>query len=178
MILFLYTQFRYRFTNWSQRNLLDEKFKTFVSEIYCMVTWLIFALLSAACASLVAIFGKIGLQGIDSNIATAIRAVVMAVFMVGVVLVQGKMSQISSVVQNHKALFFIIMSGVVGAMSWLFYFFALKFGNVSQVVPIDRLSVVFALVLAIFILGEKVTVNSVVGIILIAVGSIVIALGK
>ena len=143
-----------------------------------MVTWLIYALLSAVFASLVAIFGKLGLQNIDSNIATAIRALIMFVFMIGVIFIQGKFSQIPEVFQNHKALFFIILSGIVGALSWLFYFLALKVGSVTQIVPIDRLSIVFALVLAILILGEKITINSIVGIILIVVGSIVVALGK
>lgn len=143
-----------------------------------MVSWLIFALLSAVFASLVAIFGKIGLANVDSNIATAIRAGIMFLFMTGVILAQGKFSQVPEVFQNHKALFYIVLSGIVGALSWLFYFLALKFGTVSQVVPIDRLSIVFALILAIFILGEKVTINSVVGIVLIVIGSIVIALGK
>jgi transporter family protein len=143
-----------------------------------MVTWLIFALLSAGFAALVAIFAKIGLSGVDSHVATAIRAVIMAVFMFVIILVQGKMSDIGNMIQDHKALFWIILSGVVGALSWLFYFLALKVGDVSQVVPIDKLSVVFAFVLAIFILGEKVTVSSIIGIVLITAGSLVIALGK
>jgi bacterial/archaeal transporter family protein len=143
-----------------------------------MVTWLIFALLSAVFAAFVAIFGKIGLQGIDSNIATAIRAGIMFVFMFSVVLIQGKFSQIPEVFQNHKALFYIVLSGIVGALSWLFYFLALKFGNVSQVAPIDKLSVVFAFVLAVVILGESVSWVSIAGIVLITIGSIVVVLGS
>jgi transporter family protein len=118
-------------------------------------TWIIYALLSALAASFVAIFGKIGLQGIDTNTATAIRAVVMAIFLIGVIAIQGKLQDIKPILMDHKALFFIVFSGVAGALSWLFYFIALKNAKVSQIVPIDRLSVVFALILAFLILGEK-----------------------
>ncbi|NEY10500.1 EamA family transporter, partial [Yersinia pestis] len=86
-----------------------------------MSTWLIYALLSALSASLVAIFGKIGLQHLDANTATAVRAVVMALFLVGVVVVQGKFNLVGTVLADKKALLFIVLSGVAGALSWLFY---------------------------------------------------------
>jgi bacterial/archaeal transporter family protein len=140
-------------------------------------TWIIFALLSAVAASFVAIFGKIGLQGIDTNTATAIRAVVMAVFLIGVIIIQGKLSNVGTILANHKALLFIILSGLVGAISWLFYFLALKGAKVSQIVPIDRMSVVFALLLAFFILGEKISLKAGIGAALVVVGGIMIALG-
>lgn len=140
-------------------------------------SWLLFALLSAATASLVALFGKIGLQGIDSNTATTVRAVIMAAFLVIVIIVQGKLSNVSTIFSNHKALFFIVLSGVAGATSWLFYFLALKLGKVSQVVPIDRLSVVFALVLAFFFLSEKISLKVGIGAALVTAGGILIALG-
>lgn len=139
------------------------------------VTWLIFALCSAVFASLVAIFGKIGLQGIDSNLATAIRAVIMALFLVGVILVQGKLGDVGSVLSNHKALTFIILSGVAGALSWMFYFVALKMGTVAQVASIDRLSIVFAVVFALIFLGEKVDLKSWIGVGLISAGAVVMA---
>lgn len=138
--------------------------------------WLVFALLSAVAAALVAIFGKIGLKGIDSNTATAIRAVVMSIFLIGVVAVQGKLNQISTVIANKKAIAFIVLSGVAGATSWLFYFLALKDGKVSQVAPIDKLSVVFAVILGIILLGEKVSLVKGIGVGLIAIGAIVVAL--
>lgn len=140
-------------------------------------SWLIFALLSAITASLVAIFGKIGLSGIDTNTATAIRAVIMAIFLVGLIVIQGKVSNIGPIFTNHKALLFIILSGIAGALSWLFYFIALKGAKVSQVVPIDRLSVVFALLLAFFLLGENISLKTGIGAVLIVVGGILIALG-
>jgi transporter family protein len=139
--------------------------------------WLIFALLSAVTAALVAIFGKIGLQGIDSNTATTIRAVIMAVFLIGLIIIQGKLGNIKPIMENHKALFFIILSGIVGALSWLFYFLALKMAEVSKVVPIDRLSIVFALLLALFILGEKISLRAGIGAALVVAGGVLIALG-
>ncbi|QTF09351.1 EamA family transporter [Brenneria izadpanahii] len=142
-----------------------------------MTSWLIYALLSALCAALVAIFGKIGLQNLDANSATAIRAVVMALFLVGVVVVQGKTALVSEIIANKKALMFILLSGVAGAMSWLFYFVALKNGNVAQVAPIDKLSVVFAVVLAVLLLGEKISLMAGAGVALISAGALLVALG-
>lgn len=139
--------------------------------------WLVFALLSAISAALVAIFGKIGLQGIDSNTATALRSIIMAVFLFLVVLFQGKLSRFSDIIADRKALLFIILSGLAGAMSWLFYFVALKTGKVQQVAPVDKLSVVFAIVLAAIFLGEKITRLSGVGVLLITAGVIMVALG-
>ena len=140
-------------------------------------TWLLFALLSAITAALVAIFGKIGLKGIDTNTATALRAIIMAAFLFLVVVFQGKLGQLSDIIENRKALGYIALSGVAGALSWLFYFLALRFGKVQQVAPIDRLSVVFAIVLAALFLGEKVSMLSGIGVTLIAAGAIMVALG-
>ncbi|CFR13216.1 integral membrane protein [Yersinia frederiksenii] len=142
-----------------------------------MSTWLIYALLSALTASLVAIFGKIGLQHLDANTATAVRAVVMALFLVGVVLVQGKFNLVGAVLADKKALLFIILSGVAGALSWLFYFMAIKNGNVSQVAPIDKLSVVFAVILAFILFGEKISLVAGLGVALITAGALMVALG-
>ncbi|HUW21157.1 MAG TPA: EamA family transporter [Candidatus Bathyarchaeia archaeon] len=139
--------------------------------------WIVFALLSALTAALVAVFGKIGLEGIDTNTATAIRAVVMALFLIGLTLFQGKLDEVNSILTNSKALTYIVLSGIVGALSWLFYFIALKNAKVSQVVPIDRLSIVFALVLAFLILGEKISLKAGIGAALIVVGGLLVALG-
>ncbi|PDO86902.1 EamA family transporter [Kosakonia pseudosacchari] len=142
-----------------------------------MSAWLIYALLSALTAALVAIFGKIGLQHLDANTATAIRAVVMAIFLAGVVVVQGKLSLVSTVFADRKALLFVVLSGVAGALSWLFYFMAIKSGNVSRVAPIDKLSVVFAVILAVVLFGEKVSLISGAGVALITAGALMVALG-
>ncbi|WML32712.1 EamA family transporter [Clostridium sp. OS1-26] len=138
--------------------------------------WLVYALLSAVCASLVAIFGKVGLQSIDANTATAIRSVVMAVFLVIVVATQGSLSKIPEIISNKKAISSIFLSGIAGALSWLFYFLALKFGTVPKVAPIDKLSVVIAAILAAAFLGEKMSMMNCTGIGLIAIGAIIVAL--
>jgi transporter family protein len=142
-----------------------------------MSAWLIYALLSAVTAALVAIFGKIGLQHLDANTATAIRAVVMALFLVGVVVVQGKLNLVSTVLADRKALLFILLSGVAGALSWLFYFMAIKNGDVSRVAPIDKLSVVFAVILAVILFGEKLSLVAGIGVALISCGALMVALG-
>jgi len=142
-----------------------------------MSAWLFYALLSAASAALVAIFGKIGLQQLDANTATAVRAIVMALFLVGVVMAQGKLNLVGTVFADKKALLFIVLSGVAGALSWLFYFMAIKNGEVSKVAPIDKLSVVFAVVLAVILFGEKVSLVAGIGIALITGGALLVALG-
>ncbi len=152
-------------------------FDTNYEGLLAMGTWLIYALLSALTAALVAIFGKIGLQNLDANTATAIRAVIMALFLVGVVVVQGKLNLVSEVLANRKALLFIVLSGVAGALSWLFYFLAIRNGNVSQVAPIDKLSVVFAVILAVILFGEKISFMAAGGVALITAGALMVALG-
>jgi len=139
-----------------------------------MQTWIIFAILSAIFAALVAIFGKIGLTNVDSILATTVRAIVMAVFLVAVSVGLGKTELISTI--HNKALAFIVLSGFAGALSWLFYFFALKHGPASGVAALDRLSVVFVLVLAVFLLGEKLTLLTGVGAGLVTLGAILMSL--
>lgn len=141
-----------------------------------MSPWLIYALLSAITAAGVAILGKIGLQHLDANTATAIRAIVMAIFLVGVVVVQGKLNLINTFFNDKKALLIIALSGVAGALSWLFYFMAIKEGKVSQVAPIDKLSVVFAVIFATIIFGEKISLISAIGVAMIAAGAVLVAL--
>lgn len=139
-----------------------------------MQLWIIYALLSAAFAALVAIFGKIGIQNIDSTLATTIRAVVMAGFLVIVALSLGKLPLLNTI--HNKTLLFIILSGVAGAMSWLFYFFALKNGPATGVAALDRLSVVFVLIFALLFLGQKFTWASAIGAALITAGAILMTL--
>ena len=141
-----------------------------------MPSWLIFALLSAISAAFVSIFGKIGLSGLDSSAATAVRAVIMAIFLVCVMTAEGHMADLSTVFADRKALLFIALSGIAGATSWLFYFMALKTGNVSQVAPIDKLSVVFAVLLAAILFHEKVSLIHTVAITLIAAGGLILAI--
>ena len=141
-----------------------------------MKLWLVYALLSAICAAFVSIFGKVGLQGLDSTTATAVRAVIMAIFLIGVVIVQGNFSNVADVFDDKKAFLFITLSGIAGACPWLFYFLALKHGKISQVAPVDKLSVVFAVVLAVIIFGEKVSALQLLAIILVAAGGLLLAI--
>ena len=140
-----------------------------------MDSWLIYALLSAVSASLVSIFGKLGLSGLDSNAATAVRAIIMAIFLVGVVAMQGNVSRLADVFDDKRSLMFVALSGLAGALSWLFYFLALKHGEVSKVAPIDKLSVVFAVILAVLIFDEKVSLVHAIAIGMIAVGGLILA---
>jgi len=134
--------------------------------------WIVYALLSAIFAAAVAILGKIGLKNIDSTLATAIRAVVMAVFLLGAAAVLQKFPLIKTV--GNQTLTFIIFSGVAGALSWLFYFLALKYGPVTGVAALDRLSVVFVVVLAALFLGEALTLKSVTGLVFLVLGALLL----
>ncbi|WML47185.1 EamA family transporter [Neobacillus sp. PS3-34] len=140
------------------------------------MSWLIFAILSAVSAAFVSIFGKLGLQNIDANTATAVRAIIMAIFLFGVVACEGNLSKIPLIISEKKTFMFIVLSGVAGATSWLFYFLALKTGKVSQVAPIDKLSVVIATVFAIAFFGEKLSMVNGIGVGLIAIGVLLTAL--
>ncbi|CAM3042819.1 EamA family transporter [Paenibacillus sediminis] len=139
--------------------------------------WLIYALLSAAAAAMVGIFGKMGLKDVDANTATAVRSVIMTLFLFAVVAFQGNLHKIPSIFEDKKAFFYISLTGVAGATSWIFYFLALKYGKVSQVAPVDKLSVVIAAIAAVIILGEKISLLGGIGIGLIAIGAILVALG-
>ena len=139
--------------------------------------WLFYAGLSAVAAALVSIFGKIGLQGLDANTTTTVRSVVMALFLIGVMIIQRNFSHLGEVLSNRRALLYIILSGTAGALSWLFYFVALKYGRVSQVAPVDKLSVVLAAVLAVVFLGESLSPLGLSGILLITAGVVCVAFG-
>ncbi len=132
------------------------------------MNWITYAILSAFFASLVAIFGKIGVKNVDSNLAVAIRTVIIVFFAWGIVLVQGNASDIFKI-SKHTYLF-ILLSAIATGLSWLFYYKALQLGEVSRVAPIDKLSIVLTIVLAFIFLGEKPNVGNVTGGILITLG--------
>ena len=136
--------------------------------------WLIYALLSAITAALVAIFGKMGLQGIDSITASGIRAGIMFAVIAALMLFTGKMHNLGTL--DSKSLFYISLGGLAGAASWIFYFLALHYGKVSQVAPIDRLSVVFAVIFAALFLSEKINFPVALGVALMTAGGIIICL--
>ena len=136
--------------------------------------WLLFAFLSATTAALVAIFGKIGLKSIDSTLATTIRAIIMALFLIVVSLFLKKFSGFSFGSLETKDWALIILAGVSGALSWLFYFAALKYGLASRVVAIDRLSLVFVIILASIFLGESIGWKVAAGAALMVAGALLI----
>lgn len=139
-----------------------------------MELWILFALLSAVFAALVAVFGKVGIQNIDSTLATTVRAVIMAVFLVAAALLAGKAKYIGSI--DGKAITFITLSGIAGALSWLMYFVALKNGPASGVAALDRLSVVMVLVFAVLFLSEQLTWKTGIGAVLITTGAILMSI--
>ncbi|MCA9364276.1 MAG: EamA family transporter [Candidatus Moranbacteria bacterium] len=135
-----------------------------------MEPWIIYALLAALFASLVAIFGKIGLEGIDTTLATTIRAIVMAGVLTTAAIALGKTKLLDTISTN--ALIWIVLSATAGAISWFFYFLALKSGPTTGVAALDRLSVVFVLVLAALFLSEGITWKTGMGATLMTIGAL------
>ena len=136
--------------------------------------WLIYALLAALFAALVVVFAKIGMQGVDSDLATAIRTVVVLVMAWGIVLTRGLHAQITQL--NTRNWVFILLSGLATGLSWLFYYRAVQIGKIAQVVPIDKLSMVIAILLAAIFLGEIPTTKVALGAALVVAGTLIIAL--
>lgn len=133
--------------------------------------WWIYAILSALFASLTAIFAKLGVANINSNLATGIRTVVILVMLWCIILARGEAKGISSLSKQNIA--FLVISGIATGLSWLFYFKALQLGNVSQVATIDKLSVALTIILAIIFLGETLTLKTAIGAGLIITGALV-----
>lgn len=136
--------------------------------------WLVFAILSAVFAALTSILAKIGIDGVNSNLATAIRTVVVVIMAWGMVFLTNTQSGIAEI--SKKSWIFLILSGLATGASWLCYYKALQIGEASKVVPIDKLSVVITLVLAFVFLHEQFTVKSLIGCILIAVGTLIMVI--
>lgn len=136
--------------------------------------WCIFAILSAVFAALTSILAKIGIDGVNSNLATAIRTMVVVAMAWGMVFLTNAQSGLSGI--SRKSWIFLILSGLATGASWLCYYRALQMGEASKVVPIDKLSTVLTLVLAFVFLHEKFTVKSLLGCILIAAGTLVMVL--
>jgi bacterial/archaeal transporter family protein len=140
------------------------------------MNWLIFAFLSAIMAALVAIFAKMGLKNVDSTLATTIRSIIMAVFLTLVSFFLKKFQGFSFKSFDSKDWLLIVLAGIAGALSWLFYFLALKTGLATKVVVIDRLSLVFVIILAALFLGENLGWKTVIGAIFMIIGAIIITL--
>lgn len=133
--------------------------------------WKVYALLSALFAALTAVFAKIGVKNVDSNLATAIRTSIILLLTWGIVFVTGHLSEVRAV-PRHTWIF-LVLSGVATGLSWLFYFRAIQLGDVSRVAPIDKLSVVFTILLSFLVLREPLTPRVIAGGLLITAGAIV-----
>ncbi len=136
--------------------------------------WFIFALLSAVFAALTSILAKVGIEGVNSNLATAIRTVVVVFMAWGMVFLTNAQSGLFSI--GKKSWLFLILSGLATGASWLCYYKALQIGEASKVVPVDKLSVVITIVLAFVFLHERFTVKSAIGCVLIGAGTLVMVL--
>lgn len=136
--------------------------------------WFVFALLSAIFAALTSILAKVGIDGVNSNLATAIRTVVVLAMAWGMVFLTNAQGGIASI--SKKSWLFLILSGLATGASWLCYYKALQIGDASKVVPIDKLSVVITLVLAFVFLHEDFTTKSLIGAVLITAGTLIMVL--
>lgn len=136
--------------------------------------WFIFALLSAVFAALTSILAKVGINGVNSNLATAIRTVVVVIMAWGMVFLTNAQNGLSGI--SRKSWLFLILSGLATGASWLCYYKALQIGEASKVVPIDKLSVVITLILAFVFLHETFTTRSLIGCILIGAGTLIMVL--
>ena len=136
--------------------------------------WFIFALLSAVFAALTSILAKVGINGVNSNLATAIRTVVVVIMAWGMVFLTNAQNGLSGI--SRKSWLFLILSGLATGASWLCYYKALQIGEASKVVPIDKLSVVITLILAFVFLHETFTTKSLIGCISIGAGTLIMVL--
>ena len=139
-----------------------------------MIMWFVFAILSAIFAALTSILAKVGINGVNSNLATAIRTVVVLVMAWGMVFLTNTQGGITDI--SRKSWLFLILSGLATGASWLCYYRALQLGDASKVVPVDKLSVVITLILAFLFLHEKFTSKSLIGMVLITAGTLVMVL--
>jgi len=134
--------------------------------------WWMYALLSALFAALTAIFAKVGIKGVDTDLATAIRTVVILILAWGIAFFRGGTATITTL--SKQNLLFLCLSGIATGLSWIFYFKALQVGKVSQVAPVDKLSVAIAIILSVVFLGEPLSFKTAVGALLIIGGTLVL----
>ena len=136
--------------------------------------WLLFALLSAVFAALTSILAKVGIEGVNSNLATAVRTLVVVIMAWAIVFLTGMQSGLQEI--SKKSWLFLILSGLATGASWLCYYRAIQIGEVSKVVPVDKLSVVITLVLAFVFLHEQFTIKAFIGCVLIGAGTLVMVI--
>jgi transporter family protein len=136
--------------------------------------WVVYAMLGALFAALTSVLAKIGIENVNPNLATAVRTVVVLIMAWGIVFITGKHHEITDI--GQKSWLFLFLSGCATGLSWLFFYRALQMGEASKVVPVDKFSVVISMALAFIILGEAVTLKTVIGGILITLGTLVLVL--
>ena len=144
------------------------------ASCYNGAMWIYYAILSAVLAALTSVLAKVGIAGINSNLATAIRTAVVLVMAWLVVFLSGAQSGIKNI--TGKSMLFLVLSGIATGLSWLCYYRALQIGDVAKVVPIDKLSIVITVVLAFAFLHEQITVKTIIGCVLITAGTFVMIL--
>lgn len=162
------------FTNPTPHVMGDLRAKSYFVLTKHSAMWWIYALLSALFASLTAIFAKVGVTNVNSNLATAIRTVIIVLVAWGIVLARGETKGIATL--STKNLIFLLVSGICTGLSWIFYFKALQVGKVSQVAPVDKLSVALTIVLAVVFLNETLTLKTAIGAAFIILGTIMMIL--
>jgi transporter family protein len=138
------------------------------------VQWVVYALLSALFAALTSILAKIGIENVNSNLATAVRTVVVLLMAWGIVFVTGKQHELAAI--SQKSWLFLVLSGCATGLSWLFYYKALQMGEASKVMPVDKFSVVIGMILAFLVLGEPADGKTAAGGLLITIGTLVLIL--
>jgi len=137
-------------------------------------SWILFAFLSAFFAALTSILVKIGIQNVNSNLATAIRTIVVLLMSWAIVFITGKHNEVANI--EHKNLLFLVLSGIATGLSWLCYYRALQLGEASKVIPIDKFSLVIGMAMAFIILKEAITIKTIIGGVLITIGTFVLIL--
>jgi transporter family protein len=142
--------------------------------LYSGGMWILYALLSAVFAALTSILAKIGIENINSNVATAMRTIVVLIMSWAVVFISGKGNAIANI--GHKNLLFLLLSGIATGLSWLCYYRALQIGQASKVIPIDKFSLVIGMILAFVVLKETITIKTIIGGSLITLGTFVLIL--
>ena len=136
--------------------------------------WILFALLSAFFAALTTLLAKIGLQNINSNLAVAIRTCIVLIMAWAIVFISGKHNEIVNI--GQKNILFLILSGIATGLSWIFYYRAIQIGEVSKVMPMDKFSLVFGMIMAFIVLKETITIKTIIGGVFIIVGTIILIL--
>lgn len=134
--------------------------------------WWIYALFSAFFAALTAVFAKVGIKGVDTDLATAIRTVVILFLAWGIAIFRGGAATMGTL--SRQNIIFLCLSGIGTGLSWIFYFKALQIGKVSQVAPVDKMSVAIAIILSVVFLGETLTIKTAIGALLIIAGTLVL----